>query len=101
VKRCYGVVGEGAVVARLSEDKFAAVVEVESSVAHAVAHELGQRLSSRYSVQENGIAQGIALRIACGAVDRKRDGDATEFHRRLQQMTGVDHTPVARDHAAA
>jgi GGDEF domain-containing protein len=94
VKRCYGVVGEGTVVARLSEDKFAAVIEVESRAAHAIAHELGERLSNRYSVQENGIAQNISLRITCGAVDRARSGDATEFHRRLHQMTGVDHTPL-------
>jgi GGDEF domain-containing protein len=92
VKRFYGILGEDSLVARLSGDQFAAVVEVDSSAAQIIAREVGERLSSRYSVQNNGIAQAIDLRVTCGLVGHAREGDPAEFRRKLQQMTGLVET---------
>jgi GGDEF domain-containing protein len=96
VKRFYGILGEGSLIARLSGDQFAAVVEVDSATAQIMARQVGERLSSRYSVQNDGIAQNIDLRVLCGLVEHARESDTAEFQRKLQQMTGlVDTADVA------
>jgi GGDEF domain-containing protein len=92
VKRFYSVLGEGSIVARLSSDQFAAVLEVDASAGQTIAREAGERLSSRYSAQNNGIAQSIDLRVTCGIVAHPRGGDPDDFRRKLQQMTGSVET---------
>jgi GGDEF domain-containing protein len=89
VKRFYGIVGEESLVARLSEDQFAAVIEVDLSAAQTLAKNANERLSSRYSVQQGGIAQNLELRVACGLVGHARGADPAEFRSKIQQMTGV------------
>ena len=92
VKRFYGIVGEDSLVARLSEDQFAAVIEVDLSAAQTIAKNAGERLSSRYSVQEKGIAQSLDLRVACGLVGHQRGADPSLFRQKIQQMTGFAET---------
>jgi GGDEF domain-containing protein len=92
VKRFYGILGEDSLIARLSQDHFAAVVEVDSPTAQIMARQVGERLSSRYSVQNDGNAQNIHLSVNCGIVARARDSDPAEFRRKLQQMTGISET---------
>ena len=92
VKRFYGILGEESLIARLSQDQFAAVVEVDSATAQIMARQVGERLSSRYSVQNDGNAQNIDLSVNCGIVGRARDSDPAEFRRKLQQMTGISET---------
>ncbi len=94
VKRFYGTLGDHSLVARLSEDQFAAIIEVDSSTAQIMAREVGERLSSRYSVQEGGVAQTVSLRVSAGIVDQARNGDQAEFYRKLQRMTGIAQTEV-------
>jgi GGDEF domain-containing protein len=88
VKRFYGIVGEESLVARLSEDQFAAVIEVDLSAAQTIAKNANERLSSRYSVQQGGVAQSLELRVACGLVGHARGADPAEFRLKIQQMTG-------------
>jgi GGDEF domain-containing protein len=92
VKRFYGILGEDGMVARLSGDQFAAVLELDASAGQTIAREAGERLSSRYNAQNNGIAQSIDLRVTCGIVAHARGGDPNEFRRKLQQMTGDAET---------
>jgi GGDEF domain-containing protein len=89
IKRFYGILGKDSLVARLSGDQFGAVLEVDSSAAQIIAREVGERLSSRYAVENNGITQNIELRVTCGIVGHAREGDSSEFRRKLQQMTGL------------
>lgn len=89
VKRFYGILGQESLIARLSPDHFAAVVEVDSATAQIMARQVGERLSSRYSVQNNGNAYGIDLSINCGIVPRPSNSDPAEFCRKMQQMTGL------------
>jgi GGDEF domain-containing protein len=88
VKRFYGIVGEESLVARLSEDQFAALIEVDLSAAQTLAKNANERLSTRYSVQQGGIAQSLELRVACGLVGHARGADPAEFRLKIQQMTG-------------
>jgi GGDEF domain-containing protein len=88
VKRFYGIVGEESLVARLSEDQFAAVIEVDLAAAQTLAKNANERLSSRYSVQQGGVAQSLELRVACGLVGHARGTDPAEFRLKIQQMTG-------------
>jgi GGDEF domain-containing protein len=89
VKRFYGILGSESLIARLNEDHFAAVVEVDSAAAQIMARQVGARLSSRYSVQNDGNAESIDISVNCGIVARPRDSDPGEFTRKLRQMTGV------------
>jgi len=91
VKRCYGTLGDDTMIARLGPSQFAAIIEVDTAAAQLMAREVSERLSSRYSVQNNGIAQNVAVKITCGIVSQPRDGDPEEFHRKFQQMTGIEH----------
>ena len=96
VKRFYGILGDDSLVARLSEDHFAAMVELDSAAAQIIARQVGARLSSLYSVQNDGIAQSLDLSVNCGLVARAMDSDPAEFSRKLRQMTGfVDTAEVA------
>jgi GGDEF domain-containing protein len=88
VKRFYGIVGQESLVARLSEDQFAAVIEVDLSAAQTIAKNANERLSSRYSVQQAGVAQSLELRVACGLVGHARGTDPAEFRLKIQQMIG-------------
>jgi GGDEF domain-containing protein len=88
VKRFYGILGEDGMVVRLAPDQFACVIESDSATAQPVACDLGERLSARYSTQSNGISQSVDFRVTCGIVGYARQGDPTEFRRKLQHMTG-------------
>jgi GGDEF domain-containing protein len=88
VKRFYGIVGEESLVARLSEDQFAAVIEVDLAAAQTIAKNANERLSTRYSVQEAGVAQNLELRVSCGLVGHARGADPAAFRLKIQQMTG-------------
>jgi len=89
VKRFYGVLGEQSIVARASEDQFAAIVEVDPATAQVMCRQAGERLAPPYSVQNNGVAQHIDMRVLCGIVGHARGSDSSEFRRKLNQMTGL------------
>ena len=96
VKRFYGILGDNSLIARLSEDHFAAVVELDSAATQIIARQVGARLSSLYSVQNDGIAQSLDLSVNCGLVARALNSDPADFSRKLRQMTGsVDTAQVA------
>lgn len=88
VQRFYGILGEDRLIARIAEDQFAAILEIDTPEAQQLISHVRDHLSTRYSVQNDGIAQSVDLRVRCALVGRPKGAASEEFLRRLEQMTG-------------
>jgi GGDEF domain-containing protein len=87
LQRFSAMLGEDAAIGRWNEDHFAAILQVEPSVAITVSREAAKTLSGIYSVQENGLSLSVPLQAISGVIDRAAGADGPTFQKKLLQMS--------------
>jgi GGDEF domain-containing protein len=100
VQQFDGALGGESMIGRWSQDLFAAILEMDPSVAMALSTEINKRLSVSYPVWTSGVAQLLTIETSTGIVDRRRDSDSVKFYRKLEQMAeamtgGTENKPSA------
>jgi GGDEF domain-containing protein len=87
LQRFANMVGDDCALGRWNEEDFAAVLQVEPSVAMTLSREAAKRLTGLYSVQENGLSQTVPLQAIAGLIDRAAGADGPTFQQKLLQMS--------------
>jgi GGDEF domain-containing protein len=85
--RCRGMLGDGGLIGRWSDDEFVAILDVEPAAISAISAELAARLRGSYSTQEDGIAHTVVVELAIRSLERACGSDPAEFIRSLEALT--------------
>jgi len=77
---------ENAVVGRWSEDRFLALLRIDTSAAMALAKRIDQHVSGTYVCMENGKPQRPCLQVNAAVIDHIAGGTYESLLARINQL---------------